>query len=126
MDFNSDDEYKNLITGDLEGLFKRAERFITECISKSLVNRLDSSLPQRPWMLEFEENFNNIDKINIILISNGKFSGRRKEFPAKEILEKGLVPAFRPHCYTEIANSRTGSEPITIDMDDYEDFELRV
>ena len=94
LDFNSDDEYKNLITGDLEGLFKRAERFITECISKSLVNRLDSSLPQRPWMLEFEENFNNIDKINIILISNGKFSGRRKEFPAKKFWKSGSRTSF--------------------------------
>lgn len=125
LDFNSDDEYRNLITGDLEGLFKRPERFITECISKGLVNRLDSSLPQRPWMLEFEENFDKIDKINIILISNGKFSGRKKEFPAKEILEKRVsYQLFDLTRYTEIANSRTGSEPITIDMDDYEDFEL--
>jgi len=125
LDFGTDETHKNLNTGELEGLFKRAERFITECIERNLVNRLDSSLPQRRWMLEFEENFKNIDKINIILISNGKFSGRKKEFPTREILDKRVsFQLFDLTRYTEIANSRTGLEPITIDMDDYEEFEL--
>ena len=71
-------------------------------------------------MLEFQENFKNIDKINIILITNSKFSGV-KEFPAKEILSKRVsFQLFDLTRYAEIANSRTGLEPITIDMEDYE------
>lgn len=125
LDFSSEESYENLNTGQLESLFKKAERFILECMQKNLVDRLDSSMPQRLWISEFEENFSHIDKINIILISNNKFSGRKKEFPAKEILGKRVsFQLFDLSRYTEIANSKTGQEPIVIDMDDYEDFEL--
>lgn len=124
-DFNADETYENINTSRLEFLFKRAERFVSECIEKNLVDKLDSSRPQRSWMLEFQENFTKIDKINIVLLTNNKFSGRKKEFPTKEILSKRVsFRLFDLTRYAEIANSKTGLEPIVIVMDDYEEFEL--
>lgn len=125
MDLKSGTEPQNMITGDIETSFKKVERFIKECIDKRLVDRLDSGLPYRSWILEFTENFKNIEKINIILVSNGVFTGRKKEFPSKDILEKRTTfQLFDLSRYREILNSKTGLEPISIDMDDYDEFEL--
>ena len=123
-DFRTNDSFENVVSSDLTSSFALVERFIKEC-GKGLVENLDAGLPYRSWILEFTENFEILDRINVVLLTNALFTGRKKEFPAKELRGKRVTfQLFDLKRYSEILNSKSGLEPITIDMQDYEDFEL--
>lgn len=125
LDFRTADIFENILSSDLNSAFALAERFIKESVNNGLADSLDAGVPYRSWILEFTENFEIIDRINVILITNAQFTGRKKEFPAKEICGKRTTfQVFDLKRYSEILNSKSGLEPITIDMLDYEEFEL--
>ena len=120
-DFQNEDSYQTFNTTQLEQKFRLVERFIESCSDPSFVNLVEESSKGFEAVYELSSRFSYFDRINIFLITNSKFSGRLKELKQKTIKNKNVYfQLFDLGRYNDLMNSKSGSEPIEIDIKDYD------
>lgn len=120
-DFQKESAYQTFNSTQLEQKFKLVERYIDTCSDPSFYNLVDESSKGFDAVYELSSRFSYFDRINIFLITNSKFSGRLKELKQKLIQNKKIYfQLFDLGRYNDLINSKSGSEPIEIEIKDYD------
>ena len=116
-DFRTDTELETLNQGQIDSLFKSAERFLKAAQSPDYVNKLEETSPAFEAAYPIFFHYNIIKRVRLIIFSNARFVARKKSINSKEISGKtftyNLLDFTR---YADIIGSRNGSEPIEIDL----------
>jgi len=116
-DFRANEELQTLNQGQIDSLFNSAERFLKSAQSSVFVNSLEETSPAFEAAYPIFHQFNLIKRVRLIIFSNARFVARKKSVGSKEISGKtftyNLLDFTR---YSDILGSRSGSEPIEIDL----------
>jgi hypothetical protein len=116
-DFRADEELQTLNQGQIDSLYKSAERFLKAAQSPDFVNKLEETSPAFEAAYPIYHHYGNIKRVRLIIFSNARFVARKKSVNSKEISGKiftyNLLDFTR---YADILGSRNGSEPIEIDL----------
>lgn len=116
-DYRADDELQTLNQGQIDSLYKSAERFLNVAQSPDFVNKLEETSPAFQAAYPIYYHFRDIKRIRLIIFSNARFVARKKSVNSKEISGKiftyNLLDFNR---YVDILGSRNGSEPIEVDL----------
>jgi len=114
------DNIKTINTSDLEKKFVEMKRFIEGCSSPGLLNQIAETAEYFGLVQLLTNNFQKLEKINILYATTSRFSGRIKEFEAEDILgikiNKQVYDLSR-HC--AIMASKDGSEPTLIEFEEH-------
>ena len=125
-DYQNEESYQTFNTNQLEQKFKLAERFIETCSTEEFLNKVEESSEGFDVVFEMTKQFNYLARINIFLITNSKFNGRLKELKKKTICGKSVsYQLFDLGRYVDFSNSQSGSEPVEINFEEYEDKGLK-
>lgn len=116
-DYRADEELQTLNQGQIDGLYKSAERFLKAAQSADFVNKLEETSPAFQAAYPIYHYSRDIKRIRLIIFSNARFVARKKSVNSKEIAGKiftyNLLDFNR---YADIIGSRNGSEPIEVDL----------
>lgn len=116
-DFRADEELQTLNQGQIDSLYKSAERFLKSAQRPDIVNSLEETSPAFQAAYPIYNRYSLIKRVRVIIFSNARFVARKKSISSKEISGKtftyNLLDFTR---YAEILGSRNGSEPIEIDL----------
>lgn len=116
-DFRNDPDIQKLNASDINTAFKRAETFISNSFLPNYVSSMEESSAgfQLAYLLMTEKR--SISRIRLILFSNAEIATRLKGLENKKIenitLSYNVLDFSR---YFDIVNSRTGNEPVEIDI----------
>lgn len=116
-DFRDDRELQPLNSANIETIFRKAERFLDYARQKEFVSKLEETSYefQAAWLILSKVTL--IKRIRIIIFSNGRLALRKNIVTTDE--KNGIYFSFSIldfSRYVDILNSRTGSEPIEIDL----------
>lgn len=120
-DFRDYETVEKLNASDINTSFKRAENFVLRSFEKDFTLNLEESSPgfQVAYSLLDLKETKKINRVKIILFSNAIFAARLKGIENKEI--DNIVFSYNVLDFTRyynIIHSRTGSEPIEIDLEE--------
>jgi hypothetical protein len=92
-DYRSSGELETLTNTDIKNQFRRLRNFVQAAFEDSFRGLLEESDPaaQLAWLIYEQHRQKNIDKINLILISNANLSGRVAELPDDKVGEYPTV-----------------------------------
>ncbi|ADE39540.1 AIPR family protein [Candidatus Puniceispirillum marinum] len=116
-DFRNNPDIQKLNASDITTAFKRAETFISNSFLPNYVSSMEESSAgfQLAYLLMTEKR--SISRIRLILFSNAEISTRLKGLENKKIdnitLSYNVLDFSR---YFDIVHSRTGNEPVEIDI----------
>ena len=116
-DFRSNAELQKLNSGDITTAFKRAETFVKNSFVPDLVSSMEESSAgfQVAYLLMTEQS--RISRIRFILLSNAELGTRLKGFANKKLgnitLSYNVLDFGR---YFNIVHSRTGNEPVEVNL----------
>ena len=124
-DFNERGSPETFTTSDLKNIFKYADRFLQLCQDSTYLDAIDEASQGFPAVFTLTKNFKKIKTIKVIYITNNIFSGRLKELKSLEYLGKHISYQL---CdlkrLSDIENSRSGHEPISINLQEFSRFPL--
>lgn len=116
-DYRADEELQTLNQGQIDSLYKNAERFFEAAQRPDYINRLEETSPAFQAAYPIYVYYRDIKRIRLIIFSNARFVARKKSVSSKEISGKiftyNLLDFTR---YIDILESRNGSEPIEVDL----------
>jgi hypothetical protein len=116
-DFRADEELQTLNQGQIDSLYRSAERFLKSAQHPDFVNSLEETSPAFEAAYPIFHQYGHIKRVRVIIFSNARFVARKKSVDSKEISGKtftyNLLDFTR---YADILGSRNGSEPIEIDF----------
>ncbi len=118
-DFRSEDAPPSLDKKDIESMYNRVERFFRNSLKPDFVNGLEETSPAFEAAYTVHANAANIQRVRCILLSNAQLVARKKSIDAREV--EGRTCTFNLldfRRYADILDSRSGSEPIEIDIVD--------
>ena len=118
-DFRAEDEVQSLVQGRIESLFGRAERFFLAALKPEFLNSLEETSPAFEAAYPIHAHASSIKRVRVTIFSNGRLASRKKGVDSKKVAGRtfthNLLDFLR---YVDISNSRTGSEPIEIDLEE--------
>ena len=116
-DFRSSDELQTLNLSNLGFLFRRGERFLENSLKSDFVSRLEETSADFQVAHLICENAQLIERVRFIVFSNARLVARKRQVETKRnggrILSFSVLDFSR---YVDIIESRSGSEPIDIDL----------
>lgn len=116
-DFRADDELEPLDQKQIDSLCGRAERFIKFSQLPEFVNSLEETSPAFEAAYPIYNRYGSIKRVRIIVFSNARLVTRKKYIESKAVQGKtftyNVLDITR---YADIIGSRTGSEPIEINL----------
>ena len=116
-DFRSSDELQSLNLANLGVLFRRGERFFENSLKSDFVSRLEETSDDFQVAHLILANADFIKRVRFIVFSNARLVARKRQVETKKtggrILNFSVLDFSR---YVDIIESRTGSEPIDIDI----------
>ena len=116
-DFRSSDELQSLNLSNLGVLFRRGERFFENSLKSDFVSRLEETSDDFQVAHLIFSNADFIKRVRFIVFSNARLVARKRQVETKKtggrILNFSILDFSR---YVDIIESRTGSEPIDIDI----------
>ena len=119
-DVNENSTPNTFTTSDLKNIFKYADRFLQLCQNSTYLDAIDETSRGFPAVFTLTKNFKKIKTVKVIYITNNIFSGRIKELQSFEYLEKHISYQL---CdlkrLSDIENSRSGHEPIQINLKEF-------
>ena len=120
-DYQNDEEYQTFNSTQLAQKFRLVERFVDACSEPNFVNLVEESSKGFDVVYELSTRFSYFNRINVFLITNSKFNGRLKELEQKQVKDKNIsFQLFDLGRYKDLVNSKSGSEPIEIQIKDYD------
>ena len=116
-DFRDSDSLEKLNSSDISTAFKRAENFVSNSFTNKFVSSLEESGSgfQVAYLLMSEKQ--NISRIRFLLLSNALLVSRMTGLQNKD--KDGIVYSYSVldfGRYSDIINSRTGNEPVVVDI----------
>ena len=120
-DFRDYESVEKLNASDINTFFKRAESFVLKSFEKDFTLNLEESSPgfQVAYSLLDLKETKKLNRVKIILFSNAIFAARLKGFENKKI--EDIIFSYNVldfNRYYNIIHSRTGNEPIEIDLEE--------
>ena len=119
-DYNETEVPNSFNTLDLQNIFKYADRFMNLCQNSNYLNAIDETSDGFPVVFTLTQNFKKITNVKVIYITNNIFTGRIKELKTAEIMGKKVSYQL---CdlkrLRDIESSRSGHEPIKIDIKEF-------
>ena len=116
-DFRSSNELQSLNLSNLSVLFRRAERFFENSLKSEFVFRLEETSEDFQVAHLIHANAEFIKRVRFVVFSNARLVARKRQVETKKtggrILNFSVLDFSR---YVDIIESRTGSEPIDIDI----------
>ena len=116
-DFRSSDELQTLNLSNLGVLFRRGERFLENSLRPDFVSRLEETSADFQVAHLIFENMQFINRVRFIVFSNARLVARKRQVESKRtggrIFNFSVLDFSR---YVDILESRSGSEPIDIDL----------
>ena len=116
-DFRSSAELQSLNLSNLGVLFRRGERFFENSLKSEFVSRLEETSDDFQVAHLIHANAEFIKRVRFIVFSNARLVARKRQVETKKtggrILNFSALDFSR---YVDIIESRTGSEPIDIDI----------
>ena len=116
-DFRSSDEIQSLNLSNLDVLFRKGERFLENALKSDFVSQLEETSDDFQVAHLIHSNADFIKRVRFIVFSNARLVSRKRQVEAKRIggrvLNFSVLDFSR---YVDILESRTGSEPIDIDI----------
>ena len=116
-DFRTSDGLQTLNHSSLGVLFRRGERFLENSLKSDFVSRLEETSDdfQVAYLIHATAEF--IKRVRFIVFSNARLVARKRQVKTKNaggrVLNYSVLDFSR---YADIIESRTGSEPIDIDI----------
>ena len=119
-DYNETEVPSSFNTSDLKTTFKYAERFMNLCQDSTYLNAIDETSDGFPVVFTLTNNFRKITNVKVIYITNNVFTGRIKELKTTEIMGKKIsFQLCDLKRLRDIESSRSGHEPIKIDIKEF-------
>lgn len=116
-DFRSSDELQSLNLSNLGVLFRRGQRFFENSLNSDFVSRLEETSDDFQIAHLILANAAFIKRVRFIVFSNARLVARKRQVETKttggRIFNFSVLDFSR---YVDIMESRTGSEPIDIDI----------
>ncbi len=116
-DFRSNSELESLNLSNLSTLFRRGERFLENSLRSDFVSELEETSDDFQVAHLIHSNAEFIRRVQFIVFSNARLVARKRQVETKHsrgrILNFSALDFAR---YVDILESRTGSEPIDIDV----------
>ena len=116
-DFRAGDELQTLNHSNLGVLFRRGERFLENSLKSEFVSQLEETSDDFQAAYLIHDNADFIKRVRFILFSNARLVARKRQVETKNVdgrvLNFSVLDFSR---YADIMESRTGSEPIDIDI----------
>ena len=116
-DFRHERELAQLNATELKSFLKRAETFVERAQDANFVRQLEESSPGFQVAYLIRENLPRINRIRFLLLSNAKLASRLTGMESTKV--NGRTHSYSVldfGRYYEIQSSRTGQEPIEIDI----------
>ena len=116
-DFRSSNELQTVNLSNLGVLFRRGERFFENSLRSDFVSRLEETSDDFQVAHLILANAASIKRVRFIVFSNARLVARKRQVETKKtggrVLNFSILDFSR---YVDIIESRTGSEPIDIDI----------
>lgn len=116
-DFRDNYEIEPLNAAHLESAFRKVERFFNLSLGADFVTQLEETSNDFQVAHTILNNANHIKRVKFIIFSNARLAARKKQVDTKKKdgrhLNYSVLDFTR---YADIISSRTGSEPIAIDL----------
>jgi hypothetical protein len=117
-DYRQDHELQHLLAADLDGLSQRVRRFCAFALDSTFINGLEETSPAFAAAYPVHENSHRIKRIRVIIFSNARLATRRAPQLDTELNGTPVVCNLLDFTrYVDIDRSRSGSEPIEIDIE---------
>ena len=121
-DFRDSREIEALNAVHLEAAFRKVERFFDLSLSDDFVTRLEETSNDFQVAHTILSNANRINRVKFIIFSNARLAVRKKQVDTKKKDGRQLIYSVLDLTrYADIISSRTGSEPIEIDLSELND-----
>ncbi len=120
-DFRTEKTLQNLNTANISDLFKRAETFTEKAQHPEFLNKLEETSPgfQVAYFLHTE--LRNINRIKFLLFSNARLVSRLSGLQTKKIGDRShSFQVLDFGRYFDIISSRSGHEPVEVDITELE------
>lgn len=116
-DFRDSREIEALNAAHLESAFRKVERFFDLSLSADFVTQLEETSNDFQVTHAILSNADHIKRVKFIIFSNARLAARKKQVDTKKKdgrhLNYSVLDLTR---YVDIISSRTGSEPIELDL----------
>jgi len=116
-DFRAERELQSLNASHIDTSYKKAKRFFEYSLKDDFVRSLEETSYDFQSAYMINKYADQIKRVKFLLLTNAKFASRRKSIETEKINERtfayNLLDFTR---YMDIQNSRTGSEPIELDI----------
>ncbi len=116
-DFRDSREIESLNAANLQSAFRKVERFFDLSLSADFVAQLEETSNDFQVAYTILSNADHIKRVKFIIFSNAQLTARKKQVDTKtkdgRHLNYSVLDLTR---YVDIINSRTGIEPIEIDL----------
>ena len=116
-DFRTNEDLQSLNLSNLNTLFRRGERFLEHSLKSDFVSQLEETSDDFQVAHLIHSNAEFINRVKFIVFSNARLVARKRQVETKSA--RGRVHSFSVldfSRYADILESRTGSEPIDIDL----------
>ncbi|TPK89840.1 AIPR family protein [Mesorhizobium sp. B2-4-16] len=118
-DFRPGRELETLNAAQIDALFERVRRFCELAVQPTFINAIEETSPTFEAAWPIYSNRARIRRIRVIAFSNARLSTRRKPETTGEVLGVPVVCSVLDFVrYSDISASKTGQEPIEIDVVD--------
>lgn len=118
-DFRSSNELQALNMSNLDILFRRGERFLEHSLKSGFVAKLEETSDDFQVAHLIHEKAELIKRVQFIVFSNARLVARKREVETKRangrILTYSVLDFAR---FVDILESKTGSEPINVDLEE--------
>lgn len=116
-DFRPGRDLQTLNAAQVDTLFERVRRFCEQAVQPGFINAIEETSPAFEAAWPIYSNREQIRRIRLIVFSNAKLSTRRKPETAGQVLGVPFVCSVLDFArYSDIAEARSGQEPIEIDV----------
>ena len=118
-DFRTNGDLQSLNISNLNTLFRRGERFLENSLTSDFVFQLEETSDDFQVAHLIHRNADFIKRVKFIVFSNARLVARKRQVETKHargrVLNFSVLDFSR---YADILESRTGSEPIDIDVEE--------
>jgi hypothetical protein len=120
-DFRNSSEIEKIAKKEIENNFKRLERFLESCLSKSFCDKQEESSPVYDLILTVNNNAQDISVVKFLLLTDCEVS-ERAEFEGKKAIGQfeGLYDIWDLSRIFRIETSGKGREDVIVDFCAYE------
>jgi hypothetical protein len=121
-DFRPDRELQSLNTNEIKQHFRRAENFAEKAQDPEFVSSMEETSHGFQIAFLIRENINQINRFRFLLLSNARLASRLSGVESR--IEDGRTHSYQVldfGRYFDIHSSRTGQEPVEVDIESLND-----